>query len=106
MTCGRIGVAVAFLFLVTAGIVPTAAGQSSTNSARIEGRVTDESGAVLPGVTVTITSRSLQAPQLTTVTDESGHYRFPQLPGGIYTVTFELSGFQRVIRSDLNVDAA
>jgi hypothetical protein len=100
-----IGSAVVGVLLLTLGVSPVA-GQSSTNSARIEGRVTDESGAVLPGVSVTIASPALQAPQLNTVTDESGRYRFATLPGGLYTVTFELSGFQKVIRNGLNVDAA
>ena len=68
--------------------MPVLAGQSSTNSARIEGRVTDESGAALPGVTVTIASPALQAPQLDAATDENGRYRFTALPRGVYTVTF------------------
>ena len=81
------------------------AGQAATNSARIEGRVTDASGGTLPGVAVTISSPALQAPQLEAVTDENGRYRFPTLPGGAYTVTFSLSGFQKLTRSELNVDA-
>ena len=99
-------VAAAWGFLITVWASPVLAGQSSTNSARIEGRVTDESGAVLPGVTVSIASPALQAPQLDTTTDENGRYRFSTLPGGVYTVTFVLSGFQKVVRQELNVDAA
>jgi hypothetical protein len=79
--------------------------QTATNTSGLEGRVTDQSGAVLPGVTVTISSPALQSPQLDTVTDENGHYRFLALPRGVYKVTFELSGFQRVTREDLNIDA-
>ena len=48
-----------------------AAGQAQTVGS-IVGRVTDESGAVLPGVTVTATSPALQLPQVTDVTDASG----------------------------------
>jgi len=82
-----------------------AAGQAATNTAGIEGKVTDESGGVLPGVTVTISSPALQTPQLETTTDENGRYRFAALPRGEYSVTFVLSGFQKVTRAGLNLDA-
>ena len=82
-----------------------AAAQTSTNNAGIEGRVTDESGAVLPGVTVTIQSPALQSAQLEAVTDDAGRYRFTTLPGGDYTVTFSLPGFRTVVRQGLNLDS-
>ena len=66
--------------------VTTAAAQSSTLSSGIEGRVTDETGGALPGVTVTLKSPALQAPQLETVSDDAGRYRFARLPGGTYVV--------------------
>jgi len=68
----QLTVAAVWGLLITVGAMPVLAGQSSTNSARIEGRVTDDSGAVLPGVTVSIASPALQAPQLDTTTDENG----------------------------------
>src|SRR5688572_4354038 len=70
------------------------AGQSSGGS--IIGQVTDESGAVLPGVTVTATSPALQVPNVTAVTDERGEYRITPLPIGAYEVLYELSGFQGI----------
>jgi Carboxypeptidase regulatory-like domain len=79
--------------------------QTATNTSGLEGKVTDESGAVLPGVTVSISSPSLQAPLLETITDENGHYRFSALPRGVYAVSFSLSGFQKVTRENLNIDA-
>lgn len=82
-----------------------ASGQAATNSSRIEGRVTDETGASLPGVSVTVSSPALQAPQLEAVTDTDGRYRVANLPGGLYAVTFALSGFQRMTRQGLNVDS-
>ncbi len=82
-----------------------AAGQAATNSSSIEGRVTDDSGGVLPGVTVAIASPALQAGARETITDESGRYRFTTLPGGVYTVTFTLSGFRTVVRDGVNVGA-
>ena len=66
-----------------------AAGQAQT-AGSIVGRVTDESGAVLPGVTVTATSPALQLPQVADVTDAQGDYRLTPLPIGTYEVTYTL----------------
>ena len=85
--------------------VTSAAAQSSTLSSGIEGRVTDDSGGALPGVTVLLRSPALQAPQLETVSDDSGNYRFARLPGGTYSVTFQLTGFKTVTREQLRLDA-
>jgi hypothetical protein len=64
--------------------------------AGILGQVTDDTGAVLPGVTVTATSPALQVPQVTDVTNERGEYRLSPLPIGTYTVEYTLPGFQTV----------
>jgi hypothetical protein len=61
----------------------------------IDGVVTDQSGAPLPGVTVEITSPNLQGTR-TAVTAADGRYRFPSLPPGAYTVSGNLSGFGKV----------
>ena len=63
-------------------------------AASIIGQVTDQSGAVLPGVTVTATSPALQVPQVTSVTNERGEYRLAPLPVGLYEVAFDLAGFR------------
>ena len=78
-----------------------AAGQES--SANIIGQVTDESGAVLPGVTVTAESPALQVPSVIAVTDGRGEYRLTPLPIGTYRVEYALSGFQTVRREDLRL---
>jgi hypothetical protein len=64
----------------------------------ISGRVTDSSGGVLPGVTVTASSPNLQGPR-EAVTSASGDYVLALLPPGTYEVTFELPGFQTVKKS-------
>ncbi len=69
---------------------------------RINGTVTDNSGAVLPGVAVTAASPALIQPQ-TTVTGEDGTYRFIALPAGVYTVTFELNGFRTLKHEGVRV---
>ncbi len=81
------------LVLMAAAAMPAMA---QATDASIIGRVTDESGAALPGVTVTATSPALQVPSVTTVTNDAGEYRLANLPIGVYTVTYELSGFNTV----------
>ena len=88
--------------VVVALLVPAAdrVAIAQTGTATINGQVTDESGAVLPGVTVTATSPALQVPQVTTTTDIEGRYRVTPLPIGTYDVTFELAGFCLLYTSD------
>ena len=69
---------------------------------RINGTVTDNTGAVLPGVTVTASSPALIQPQVQ-VTGGDGGYRFLALPPGVYTIDFELTGFNTVKRQDVRV---
>jgi hypothetical protein len=61
----------------------------------IFGKVTDASGAVMPGVTVTVTGPALQAPRVA-VTTETGAYQFPNIPIGTYTSSFRASRRRRV----------
>lgn len=64
-------------------------------TARISGQVSDPDGAGLPGVTVTFESAVLQGARVT-VSEEGGNYTSPPLPPGVYTVSFELQGYQPV----------
>ena len=73
----------------------TAAPAFAQQTGTIIGRVVDNSGAVLPGVTVEARSDVLPAPRVTT-TGANGEYRLPALQPGAYTVTFTLSGMQNV----------
>jgi hypothetical protein len=75
-------------------------GASTTGS--INGKVADTSGGVLPGVTVSATSPSSMGVQ-SSVTDTGGNYRFPALPPGSYTVTFELPGFNTLKRENIQI---
>jgi hypothetical protein len=72
-------------------------------TSNITGRATDSSGGALPGVTVSVTSPNLIGGARTAVSDEEGVYRFTQLPGGRYTVKFELAGFTTLNIEDVNV---
>ena len=60
---------------------------------RLTGRVTDESGAALPGVTVTIAPSKSGKP-VVVMTDAVGQYQTPALAAGTYAVSFEMSGFE------------
>jgi len=73
------------------------------NAASIVGQIRDESGAILPGVTVTARSSALQVPEVSTVTDERGEYRLSPLPIGIYSVDYTLSGFQEIRRESIQL---
>jgi len=59
----------------------------------IQGHVTDATGAVLPGVTITATHLGTKLTR-TSVADSSGNYFFSELPLGEYSVTGSLAGFQ------------
>ena len=85
---------------IALGMAPSALGQQA---AGIIGQVTDESGAVLPGVTVTATSPALQVPSVVSVTDGRGAYRLSPLPIGTYTVEYILAGFQTVRREGVRL---
>jgi hypothetical protein len=95
----RPGLAAPILLLLTSLAVPAAAQEFR---GRINGTVTDNSGAVLPGVMVTATSPALIQP-LTQTTGEDGTYRFIALPAGVYAVTFELQGFSTLKREGIRV---
>ena len=72
-------------------------------TASIAGTVVDASGAVLPGVTVEAASPALIEKARSVVTDGTGQYRIEQLRGGIYTVTFTLTGFSTVRREGVEL---
>ena len=88
--------------LMSTVFVDTARAQSVA-SGTIEGTVKDESNAVLPGVTVTVTSPQLQVGQLVQVSDSAGAYKFVDLPAGTYRLRAELTGFSSSIREDLRL---
>src|SRR5437667_1194392 len=69
---------------------------------RLTGTVTDSQGAILPGVTVTARSPSLQGTR-TVVTESDGKYSIASLPSGEYELTYELSGFQTFKRASIKL---
>jgi hypothetical protein len=95
---GVLALAVALSF----GVPAFAQGGGASSTGTIQGRVADAQGAVMPGVTVTATSPALIQPQ-TTVTSETGNYRFPAVPPGVYSLSFELAGFNTLKRDGITI---
>ena len=73
--------------------------------ASIIGQAKDESGAILPGVTVSATSPALQVQEVSDVTNAQGEYRLNPLPIGTYAVVYTLPGFQTIRREDVRLTA-
>jgi len=81
--------------------VPIAARAQSDGS--IRGKVTDATGDSLPGVTVTLAGPTVLGGSLTSVTSTEGIFRFPSVPPGVYSVTYELTGFSTVVLEGVRV---
>jgi hypothetical protein len=88
--------------LTILSFVPLSAQTTSGTTGAINGRVIDNTKAVLPGVVVTIASTAQMGTRSTT-TNEEGQYRFPAVPPGDYTITYELQGFTTVTRQGIRV---
>src|SRR5687768_15942173 len=88
------------LLVMLAAVATSAAAQTVTGT--IQGPVTDTSGAVLPGVTVTIRNMDTGA-ERAVVTNESGLYTAPFVQIGRYVLTAALSGFGSVARDGIQV---
>src|SRR5436190_4714924 len=78
-------------------LIPAAALGQRATTGTVTGRVVDTSGAVLPGVTISLQSAEVLG-QFGAVTGADGTYRVGNLPPATYDVRAELSGFQTVIQ--------
>ena len=90
------------LMVVVALLMLPVRGTAQVTTATLAGVVTDDSGAAVPGATVTVRATATDAAR-TIVTDGEGRYRFPGLDPGTYEVTVELQGFQTTRRSGLTL---
>src|SRR5690349_9703262 len=84
----------ALLVFIVSGL---GAAQHNVTSGTLSGRIEDESGAVVSGVTVTATHLETNQ-QLTTVSDVEGRYRFPYLRTGAYDLKVEAQGFESLTK--------
>src|SRR5688572_26070891 len=99
---GRI---VVCLLAACAVFFATAPAAAQLERSRISGTIKDQTGAIVPGATVTATNLQTQTPSVV-VTDASGFYVFPNLTPGRYSVTAELQGFRKVVNENVQLDAA
>ncbi len=91
----------AFLFVLLSAAFSTLYAQS--NSGLVGGTVTDPSGAVVPGVTVSI-ENPVSKYSRTATTDKTGHFQFPNVPFNPYHLTVVMSGFGSVTQ-DVDVSS-
>ena len=94
------------IFLAAFMLAATGLVVAQTQTGTITGVVADEQAGVLPGVMVTIESPALLGGTRTAVTGSTGTYQFAQLPPGLYTVSFELTGFNTMRMENIDVRVA
>lgn len=94
----------ALTILLLAGTHQYSYAQSAAINGQIEGTITDQSGAAVAGAKVEIVNRGTGFTRNLT-TDETGFYRFATLPLGAYDVRVEASGFAKIERSGISVNA-
>jgi hypothetical protein len=98
-TFSRVAGALALLLVIAVG---PAAAQTGQSFGELVGKVVDDQGGVLPGVTVTLSGPAVMGTQ-TATTATSGIYRFPAVNSGTYKLTFELAGFAPLVRDGIVV---
>ena len=92
-------------FLASVALACTASAATAQNDpARVTGRVTDGSGAALPGVIVTLTPATADAP-MTIVTDGVGQFLSAPVSPGSYAVSFALPGFEAQTHAGVSLNA-
>jgi hypothetical protein len=89
-------------WLVSMLLVWVPAVSAQIEQGRLSGNVKDAQGGVLPGVTVTATSPALIGSRAA-VTETDGQFLLANLPSGVYTLRFELPGFQTVLRENIRL---
>jgi hypothetical protein len=92
------------LLLVAMALVAPAAAVAQTGAGSLTGIVSDQSGAKVPGATVTATNQATNV-AYTAVSNEAGNYNITSVPVGTYVVKAELSGFKTVTTNPIQVEA-
>lgn len=91
----------ALAIVTTFGLAPAVA-QTGQMFGELVGKVVDDQGGALPGVTVTLTGPAVMGAP-TATTGATGQYRFPAVNSGTYTLKFELAGFAPLVREGIVV---
>src|SRR5207253_6335331 len=87
----------AFILLL---LIPTLAAAQAGSTAQIAGTVKDDTGGVLPGVTITVTQTATSFTR-SAVSDETGGYVLPNLPVGPYRLEAMLQGFRSYVQTGI-----
>src|SRR5438093_8571344 len=103
MRTSRLVLSNALLLLTIALLVPVCA-FAQTGAASLTGIVSDQSGAAVPGATVTATNQATNV-EYTAVSNETGNYTVTSLPVGTYVVKAELPGFKTAATKPIDVEA-
>jgi hypothetical protein len=90
-----------FSFLLVLASFAVVVSQSTTG--RLSGTVLTPDGSVVPGATITARDNKT-GKELTTTSNESGEYSFPQLEFGTYTVTITATGFKTFVANEVKID--
>jgi hypothetical protein len=88
--------------LIVASASPVFAQGGAGSTGSIQGEVMDESGGLLPGVTVTVSGTAMMGTR-TDTTNGQGLYRFAGLPAGTYSLKFELAGFAPSMKDNVRI---
>ena len=94
-----------FLVLGVLGVLVSTPAAAQRNNASVRGTITDSSGGITPGVTVTLRNEATGFTR-TSVTNEAGLYSFPEVPIGTYRLDAELSGFKTASRTNIVLNVA
>ena len=86
-------------------LLPASVAWAQLSTAQLSGRITDESGATLPGVTVTVTQTDTGLVR-SVVTNETGAYVLPNLPTGPYRLEAALQGFRTYAQTGIVLQVA
>ena len=100
----RVSVGRLVCFIWAIAMPAAALAQAQAANGNIEGTVRDATGAVVPGVRVTVLNSELGTRRVV-VTSEQGFYRAPLLPLGAYTLTAHMQGFRKFEQRNLTLNA-
>jgi carboxypeptidase family protein len=101
----RIGSFVLFLFLLIPMFIGGTTSLGQTALSVLRGTVTDESGAALPSVVITVTDLTTSIKVRTITTDGNGNFEIPDLKLGSYRLNAEKTGFRAYVADNLVIDA-
>ncbi len=104
-TRGRISLVIALAAVLSFMLLPLSASGQSGASGTLSGIVQDPNGASMPGVSVTVRNIATDASR-TVITNDDGRWTLPGLSVGSYQVTYELSGFKKLVRDGIAVEAS